>query len=41
MKVSTLLQTQDMPSDCYGYKKMALTMARDGRLSMIYVTASG
>ena len=40
MTVSTLLQTQDMPSDCYGYKKMTLTSARDGRLSLIFVTAS-
>lgn len=30
-----------MPSDCYGYKKMALTSSRDGRLSLVYVTAEG
>ena len=40
MSVSTLLQTQDMPSDCYGYKKMCLTSSRDGRLSLVFVTAS-
>jgi len=40
-KVHTLLQTQDMPPDCYGYKKMALTSSRDGRLSLVYVTSEG
>jgi hypothetical protein len=30
-----------MPPDCYGYKKMALTSSRDGRLSLVYVTSEG
>ena len=38
-KVYTLLETQDMPTDCYGYKKMTLATTIDGRLKLIFVTA--
>ena len=38
-KVYTLLETQDMPTDCYGYKKMTLATTTDGRLKLIFVTA--
>lgn len=38
MKVFTLLETADMPTDCYGYKKMTLAKTSDGRLKVIFVT---
>lgn len=38
MKVFTLLETADMPTDCYGYKKMTLAKTSDGRLKIIFVT---
>ena len=38
MKVHTLLETADMPTDCYGYKKLTLAKTHDGRLKVVYVT---
>ena len=38
-KVYTLLETQDMPTDCYGYKKMTLATTIDGRLKLIFVSS--
>ena len=38
-KVHVLLETQDMPVDCYAYKKMCLTTTADGRLKVIFVTS--
>ena len=38
MKVYTLLETADMPTDCYGYKKLTLAKTQDGRLKIVYVT---
>lgn len=38
MKVYTLLETADMPTDCYGYKKLTLAKTQDGRLKIVFVT---
>ena len=38
MKVHTLLETADMPTDCYGYKKLTLAKTQDGRLKIVFVT---
>ena len=38
-QVHTLLETKDMPTDCYGYKKLCLSTTPDGRLKLIYVTS--
>ena len=39
MKIYTLLETADMPTDCYGYKKLTLAKTQDGRLKIVYVTS--
>ena len=38
MKIYTLLETADMPTDCYGYKKLTLAKTQDGRLKIVFVT---
>ena len=38
MQVYTILETADMPTDCYGYKKLTLAKTTDGRLKIIFVT---
>ena len=38
MRVFTLVETPDMPTDCYGYKKLTLAKTHDGRLKVVYVT---
>jgi len=38
MKVFTLVETTDMPPDCYGYKKLTLAKTQDGRLKIVFVT---
>ena len=35
----TILETRDIPVDCFAYKKIALTNTLDGRLKVIYVTS--
>jgi hypothetical protein len=35
----TVLETRDIPVDCFAYKKMAVTNSLDGRLKVIYVTS--
>jgi hypothetical protein len=39
MKVHILLETKDMPVDCFAYKKMCFGQTSDGRLKLIYVTS--
>jgi len=39
MKVHILVETKDMPVDCFAYKKMCFGQTSDGRLKLIYVTS--
>ena len=39
MKIFTLIETADMPTDCYGYKKLTLAKTPDGRLKIVFVTS--
>ena len=39
MKVFTLIETPDMPTDCYGYKKLTLAKTHDGRIKIVFVTS--
>ena len=38
LKIHTLIETQDMPENCYGYKKLSLAKTIDDRLKIIFVT---
>jgi len=38
MRIYTILETADMPTDCYGYKKLTLAKTADGRLKIVFVT---
>ena len=40
-KIYTLVETQDMPPDCYGYKKLSLAKTQDGRLKIVFVSSEG
>ena len=39
MQVFTLVETPDMPTDCYGYKKLTLAKTHDGKIKIVYVTS--
>ena len=39
MKVHILVETKDMPVDCFAYKKLCFGQTSDGRLKLIYVTS--
>ncbi len=39
MKIHILVETTDMPVDCFGYKKMCFGQTADGRLKLIYITS--
>ena len=38
-KVHVLVETRDMPVDCFAYKKMCVTTTSDGRIKVIFVTS--
>jgi len=38
MRIYTIMETADMPTDCYGYKKLTLAKTADGRLKIVFVT---
>ena len=39
MKVYLLVETRDMPIDCFAYKKMCVSSTNDGRIKVLFVTS--
>lgn len=39
MKVHILVETRDMPIDCFAYKKMCVATTNDGRIKVLFVTS--
>lgn len=38
-KVHVLVETRDMPVDCFAYKKLCVTTTLDGRIKIMFVTS--
>jgi hypothetical protein len=38
-KVHILVETRDMPVDCFAYKKLCVTTTLDGRIKILFVTS--